>query len=222
MQEEIHHLLYDVPDSADYAVDVSELDPEDIPLERVVQVLKLLDSADVDVRFSAARILCSWGYEEGLVVLESFIDDPSRMEGFFTHRLHGFDDTPRFVLSALTSFVANNAGQGRGAYAHERVHDSILTIINMAKEHPFMLGYFLCLIKHDQYQEFIPALKDLLAVIVDKGDEYYWNIKDLVALLIGFDPIFVYKLFLLKGKTYSDFNLKNNGQVLDGWSVNHE
>ena len=56
-EQEIHHLLYDIPENVDYTDISQELDLEDVPKERVDKLRDLLHSDDLAVRFDAALLL---------------------------------------------------------------------------------------------------------------------------------------------------------------------
>lgn len=72
MDNLIQAILFEIPPTADYAADAFDLDAEDIPLSRVLQVEGLLKSDDEFIQYTAARLLTSWGYELGLNILKSF------------------------------------------------------------------------------------------------------------------------------------------------------
>ena len=60
-EQEIHHLVYDIPENVDYTDIPQELDLEDVPKERVDKLRDLLHSDDLAVRFDAALLLTNWG-----------------------------------------------------------------------------------------------------------------------------------------------------------------
>ena len=62
-EQEIHHLLYDIPENVDYTDISQELDLEDVPKERVDKLRDLLYSDDLAVRFDAALLLTNWGWK---------------------------------------------------------------------------------------------------------------------------------------------------------------
>lgn len=62
MDSKTDRLLNDIPEHADYAVEAGDLDPEDIPQERVDAVQELLcRTQDDNERFLAAKLLTNWG-----------------------------------------------------------------------------------------------------------------------------------------------------------------
>lgn len=114
MDQQTSDLLYGIPAHADYAADAGELDEEDIPKARMDAVTALMRHAqDAEARFLAARLMASWGVPEGLKALERCIGGPDRVEGVFSHRLHGYDDTYRHVVMAVTLYWARQADRGR-------------------------------------------------------------------------------------------------------------
>ncbi len=65
MNQNLRNLLYTLPVGADYADDLTELEVQDIPLERIPKLVDLLKVGDPESAFRAAWVLCSWGNEEG-------------------------------------------------------------------------------------------------------------------------------------------------------------
>lgn len=127
MDRKTNDLLNSIPEHADYAADAGDLDPEDIPQERMYAVMDLLLHADIDVvRFLAAKLLTSWGIHEGLIALEEGMERPEIIEGIYSHRLHGYDDTYRQMLMAVTMYFAHMADRG-GKRGGE--NPSLLTLV---------------------------------------------------------------------------------------------
>ncbi|MBC7204495.1 MAG: hypothetical protein H5U29_13480, partial [Pusillimonas sp.] len=90
MEPKTYEFLNHIPKHADYAVSAGDLDPEDIPQDRIDAVLDLLRHANNDEEhFLAAKLLTSWGIHEGLIALEGRMDKPGGIEGVYFHRLHG-------------------------------------------------------------------------------------------------------------------------------------
>lgn len=206
MDDSTYHLLFDVPKSADYAVDSTDLDPEDILESRVIGINALLNSSDMEVKFTAARILTSWGYEQGLAVLEEYIQNPESVENWLPNRLHGFNDSFKYMLMALNRFVAINSDNGQEIFAKTRAFPVISKILELSKEMPFNIDYFLSHISFDEYYEFIPQLESILKAIIDYPEIHGWKIYDVMQILLKFNPDFVNSLLVKKGKKLDDFN----------------
>lgn len=71
MSNELNELLYKAPPGTeDYASDLTDLDPQDVPKDRIPRLNALMQGQDEYFAVTAARILCSWGREEGFDYLE--------------------------------------------------------------------------------------------------------------------------------------------------------
>ena len=204
MDKSIDDILFEVPPQADYAVDAFDLSEEDIPQSRVTAVSHLLNSEDDFIRYTAARLLTSWGYEQGVEELEKFEYDNNL--GFIDHRLHGYDDSSYHNLRALISFWALNSDRGHGAYAYQRIKPIVFDIINKFNAQPFEISPLLRLIARRRFEEYIPLIKEHLITIIDHPEGHGWKIHDAIELLLKFDGGFVMNLLSEKGKTLKDFN----------------
>ena len=69
----INSLLCDIPSNVDYTELPEDIDLEDIPPERIEKVKDLLVHEDNYIVFQAARLLTSWGIEEGFHTLEKLL-----------------------------------------------------------------------------------------------------------------------------------------------------
>lgn len=206
MDRKTNELLNSIPEHADYAADAGDLDPEDIPQERMDAVMDLLRHADNDVvRFLAAKLLTSWGVHEGLIALEKNMESSEIIEGIYSHRLHGYDDTYRQILMAVTMYFANMADRGGREVARTQVYSPLSKIIALAGSKPFEIADAFAFVKRERYLEYVPLIKQHLVSIIDHPEIHRWKIYDAIELLMGFDPEFVMSLLKEKSKTIDDF-----------------
>ena len=206
MDRKTNDLLNSIPEHADYAADAGDLDPEDIPQERMDAVMGLLLHADNDVvRFLAAKLLTSWGIHEGLIALEKSMERPEVIEGIYSHRLHGYDDTYRQILMAVTMYFANMAGREGREVARAQVYSPLSKIIALADSKPFEIADAFAFVKRERYLEYVPLIEQHLVSIIDHPEIHRWKIYDAIELLMDFDPEFVMSLLKEKNKTIDDF-----------------
>lgn len=208
MDSMIYDLLYSVPKGADYAVDATNLDPADIPRDRVDGVMNILLHANNEVeRFLAARLLTSWGYHEGLIALEKYISEYEVVKGVFLHRLHGYDDTFRQILLAIISYFSNVADRGYLERGRAEVYAPLSKIILLAGTMPFEISNVLDFVEREGFLEYVPLLKQHFLSIIDHPEIYRWKINDVVESLLRLDAEFVLSVLQQKGKTIEDFKV---------------
>lgn len=205
MDRETNDLLHSIPEHADYAADAGELDPEDIPAERMNAVLDLLSSDSDVVRFQAAKLLTSWGVPKGLIALEESMDRPDIIKNTYLHRLHGYDDTYRQILMAVIMYFANAADRGERDAARSQVYALLARIITLAGSEPFEISDIFAFIKRERYLEYIPLIKQHLISIVDRPEVHRWKVYDAIEFLMGFEPEFVMSLLKDRNKGIDDF-----------------
>ncbi|EJZ58757.1 hypothetical protein JFU48_19610 [Pseudomonas sp. TH49] len=206
MDSKTYRLLNDIPEHADYAVEAGDLDPEDIPQERVDAVEKLLcRTQDDNERFLAAKLLTNWGYPSGLMALEKCLEKPESIEWTYSHRLHGYDDTYCHILFALTQYYANMADRGQAELARAEVFPLVSKIIVLASSQPFEITGALDFARRTGSQEYLPFIKDHLLSIVDHFDLHRWKIYDAIVFLLEFDADFVVSVLKQKNKIIEDF-----------------
>ena len=97
MEEQIQELLNSIPQGVTYTTFPEDLEPEDISQERIDGLKKLLTHEDVFIQLSAAKLLCAWGIDEGFKALIQLYK-AGKAEGYFTHRLHSYDETAEQFL----------------------------------------------------------------------------------------------------------------------------
>lgn len=210
MDSKTYKLLNDIPEHADYAVEAGDLDSEDIPQERVDAVKELLCRTENDEeRFLAAKLLTHWGCPDGLMALEKCMEKPESIEWSYSHRLHGYDDTYRHILFALTQYYANIADRGRAEVARAEVFPLISKIIVLANSKPFEIIGALDFAGREGYQEYLPLIKEHLLSIVDNFEVHRWKIYDAIVFLLNFDAEFVTSLLKQKNQTIDDFKPMN-------------
>ena len=100
MEEQIQELLNSIPQGVTYTTFPEDLLPEDISQERIDGLKKLLTNEDVFIELCAAQLLCAWGIDEGFKTLIQLYE-AGKAEGYFTHRLHGYDETAEQLLWPL-------------------------------------------------------------------------------------------------------------------------
>ncbi|PHH39346.1 hypothetical protein [Pseudomonas putida] len=206
MESRTYRLLNDIPEYADYAVEAGDLDPEDIPQERVDAVEELLRrTQDDNERFLAAKLLTNWGYPRGLMALEKCMEKPESIEWTYSHRLHGYDDTYCHILFALTQYYANMADRGHAELARVEVFPLISKIIVLASSRPFEITGAFGLARRNGYQEYLPLIKEHLLSIIDHFDVHRWKIYDAIVFLLEFDADFVEAVLKQKNQTIENF-----------------
>ncbi|WP_459745972.1 hypothetical protein [Pseudomonas sp. 3A(2025)] len=211
MDRRVNDLLNSIPEHADYAADPGELDAEDIPQDRMEAVKDLLSHTDDEVRFLAAKLLTSWGVHEALIALEKSMTRPDVIEGIYSHRLHGYDDTYRHILMAVTMYFAHSADRGEKELARTQIFSMVLKIITLANNRPFEIANALSFIKHQHCLEYLPAIEQHLASIIDHPDIHRWKIYDAIEFLMDFNREFVMALLKEKNRTIDDFRPNAQG-----------
>ncbi|RON39150.1 hypothetical protein BK666_28305 [Pseudomonas frederiksbergensis] len=208
MEERIYEVLHGVPVNADYAVDATDLDAEDIPQSRIDDVMDLLGNKQgSEDNFLAAKLLASWGYQEGLFALNRYVDDLGSVAGLIIHRIYGYDDTYRFILLALTGYFASVSDKGEATRAREDIYNPISKIILFSNAASFEISDFFWLVEKKGFLEYVPALREHLIEIIDQSEVRRWKINDVIRLLSKVDHGFVSSFLQLKGKVVGDFNV---------------
>ncbi len=199
-------LLYGIPDGIDYAAESADLDLQDVPKERIEKVKDLLNSSDEYVVFQAARILTSWGEDAGFNKL-AYLIDTDNIDGYITHRLHGYDDTLYHVLWAFRSYFSQkyNAKEWNEDM-RTKIFPYISKIIDVSKIQPFDISSLFSFVERNHFDEYIPLLKDYLESIIGYPEIHGWKIHDALEFFLKIDPDFVNRLLKEKGKTLKDFN----------------
>ena len=224
IKEEIDYALYHVPEHADYAVDSSELDAEDIEPGRV-EKLESMIAVDIDdpandyKHFAAARILCSWGYRCGFDMISQYVFREDLMEGpgDISHRIYGYNTGYEHALMAIWSYHATQSDRGYdpkerkvtdSRYAQESrklIFDVTVKIIEYSNSKQFEINRLFGSLKHNKYDEYYPHIKNHLISIIDNPEFHHWKIFDALEFLNGVDPEFVASVLKPRGKTIADY-----------------
>lgn len=208
MDDKLNELLHFVPQHADYAVDATDLDSEDIPDRRIAGVTELLRThPDEGVRLLAARLLTSWGVREGLSYTVHIVDHFQAFGGFDSHRLHGHDETFKFVLRSLVGYFCKLADAGESEKARADIYEPMVKIIHLSNDRPFEIADMFWLVKREEFRDFIPALREHLLAISAHPELHRWKIYDVLELLLKVDAEFASGFLKRVGKSHDDFNL---------------
>lgn len=208
MDKQLNDLLYELPPGIDYTEDLTSLDEQDIPTDRIPKLLALLQSDDEQAAFRAAWVLCAWGNRTGFEYMRSFVMlDPSMQGGWYEHRLRGYDDTYRFALDAFVGYWArlSDGNKADGEIARKDIFESAKRVIEISNELPFEIGYFFWLLEDKGFTEYLPALKAHLQAIIKDPQKHHWKVADCAHMLMKFDPEFVTQTLAMHGYTLADF-----------------
>jgi hypothetical protein len=196
-----------------YASVAADLCWEDIPRERIPKIRELMQGEDEFLALEAAKVLASWGEDEGFDFLERFVCDREPLrENWFPHRYRGYDDTYKHILDALRSYWATKATHdyedrtaGEGDKARKKLLRPVLRIFGLSNHMQFGIDYFFNLIEDEGFTEYIPALKAHLEAILKNPKFHHWKVADCAHLLMKFDPEFVTQALAKHGKTLADY-----------------
>lgn len=206
MDQQTNDLLYKVPSHVDYTQFPYELDDEDIPRERIPVLKQLMQDSDVYVAREAARLLCSWGDDEGFEYLRHLVCDQSPITSHgMAHHLRGYDDTYKNILDSIIGYWATRADAGDGEKARNKVFWPIAKIINLSTLMQFEITRMFWLVKDNGFTEYLPRLKAHLLAIIKNPKFHHWKVADCIHLLMQFDPEFVTKTLAAHGYTLADF-----------------
>jgi hypothetical protein len=206
MDQQTNDLLYKVPSHVDYTQFPYELDDEDIPRERIPILKQLMQGSDVYVAREVARLLCSWGDDEGFEYLRHLVcDQPPITSHGVAHHLRGYDDTYKHVLDSIKMYWARRADSGEVEKARKKIFSPIAKIIYLSTLMQFEIAGLFPLIEREGFTEYIPTLKAHLEAIIKNPKFHHWKVGDCVHLLMKFDPEFVTKTLVAHGYTLADF-----------------
>ncbi|HFR3702645.1 TPA: hypothetical protein ACHVE0_001641 [Streptococcus suis] len=187
-EEYIRKLLYEIPEGADYAIDASELEQEDISSTRVRQLEELLQQGEYV--FEISMLLTAWGYDSGFNCLTELFDK-GLLRGFIVNRLYGYDETYKHILDNLILFWINKgAGEDKeievkvNLYIKKIIQDSFLEMYDLDP-----LITFLQL--SNTRQELIELIKQNLEKITLEQENFLWRIKSDLKIINLYDKDFV-------------------------------
>jgi len=200
----INSLLRDIPTDVDYTELPEDIHPEDIPPERIKGVVDLLAHEDDYIVFQAARLLTSWGIEEGFDALKKLLVE-NELQGMIQHRIYGYDETYKHVLYAFISYWANQSDAGKGEQARKAIFEPVSIIIKASNTQLFQIDKIFRLVLDDDFNEYIPLLKEHLQIIIKNLEDNYWRIHDVIELFLNIDSDFVLQVLKENDKKLSDF-----------------
>lgn len=209
MEKENADLLYALPDGISDDECLIDLEPEQIPWERVPALIALVDGSDEWLAFEAARLLCHWGHDEGLRHLTWFVCERAPLAdnaGWMPHRIWSHDETYRFALGALVAYWACKNTDADEVLARAAIFQPITRIVALSSHRRFMINDLFWLVEKYQFVEYVPCLKQHFAAILANPRDYYWKIVDCAKVLAKIDPAFVNDALAVHGKTLSDYS----------------
>ena len=171
----------------------------------------MLSNENEVLQFDSARLLTHWGIDEGFDTLVLMFEK-RKTEGMIDHRLHGYDDTDRHILSAFISYWASKAGQSqqKGDDARQKIFPSIARIIRKASSADFSISELFWLVTKMQFIEYVPLVKEYLQHIIDHPSKRYWEIHDTVKSLLEIEPQFIMIYLRVNTKSYRTLDYKKN------------
>lgn len=198
MGENIYNLLYTNKEGEkEDSYEMGLLEDKDTPWERVETLISLLqpvsDIKDILIPLESAKLLTSWGIEDGLKYLEYLVDNRvDRLGCISPHRLHSYDQVYEEIQDAITNYYVRYADrlQEEGNKSAQRIEPVLKKIIKLSIDLPFeltCLPYIKRGYNRDSYES---VLKRSFVELVKKG-EYKWKIEDLKKLLFEWDSDFV-------------------------------
>jgi hypothetical protein len=208
MNKQLNDLLYGLPPGIDYTEDLTSLDDQDIPVDRIPKLQALLDAGDENAAFRAAWVLCEWGYEAGFDYMRTFVmREPSMQGGWYEHRLRGYDDTYRFSLEAFLGYWAKLADRNEAdePRVREEIFEPTVRVIELSNQMPFTIEPVFSMVQSFGMTEYIPALKAHLQAIIKEPQKHHWKVADCAHLLMKFDSEFVTQTLAAHGYTLADF-----------------
>lgn len=200
----INSLLHDIPTGVDYTELPEDIDPEDIPPERIKGIVDFLAHEDDYIVFQAARLLTSWGIEEGFDALKKLLVE-NELQGMIQHRLYGYDETSKHVLYAFISYWANQSDVGKGEQARKVIFEPVSIIIKASNTQHFQIKGLFRLVSRKGFFEYIPLLKEHLQITMKNPEDNYWRIHDVIELFLNVDSDFVLQVLKENNKKLSDF-----------------
>ncbi|WP_155974070.1 hypothetical protein [Streptococcus ruminantium] len=187
-ESHIKKLLYEIPEGADYAIDASELEKEDISSTRVRQLEELLQHGEY--LFEVSMLLTAWGYDSGFNCLTELFDK-GLLKGYIINRLYGYDETNKHILDNLILYWINNgAGENEGVdnkvnlYIKRIIQDSFLEMYDLDP-----LTTFLKL--SSSRQEIIGLVKKNLEELTVEQSNFLWRVRSDLRLINPYDKNFV-------------------------------
>lgn len=206
-EEELNYLLYNIPNNVDYTHIPSEIDLEDVPIERIDKLKELLNVENKDLVFDVSRLLTSWGVKEGFDTLKKLLMD-DELQGMIQHRLRNYDDTYKHVLDSFLSYWSVQADLGYSEKARQDIFEPISKIIKASNVQPFKISGLFYVIADERFSEYIPLLKEHLKTIIKHPEQNYWKIKDAIDLFLKTGPNFLQEVLTENNMKLEDYEGK--------------
>ncbi|UUM62193.1 hypothetical protein NQZ89_01035 [Streptococcus suis] len=187
-EEYIRKLLYEIPEGADYAIDASELEQEDISSTRVRQLEELLQKGEYV--FEISMLLTAWGYDSGFNCLTELFDK-GLLRGFIVNRLYGYDETYKHILDNLILYWINK-GAGEEEEIEVKANPYIKKIIQDSFLEMYDLDPLITFLQlSNTRQELIELIKQNLEKITLEQENFLWRIKSDLKIINLYDKDFV-------------------------------
>ncbi len=203
--DRINELLYSIPEGVDEDL-LEDLELKDIPKSRIEGLKELLNYDDIYISFKSARLLTNWGIEEGFAKLISLFSS-GQLDGFIDHRLYGYDETYKYVLSDLVGYWAQHADNGNSELARKKIYPYVCKIIKASNYGSFDINALFWLVTDKNFTEYTPYLLEHLMIILDNPQNNYWRTHDVLKALRKVEPEKTNAILTTRNKTYSDFGL---------------
>ncbi|HFC92815.1 MAG TPA: hypothetical protein ENJ51_08395 [Leucothrix mucor] len=196
MKKNIYDLLYtNKQGKKESSYEMSLLEDQDIPWDRIEKLKGLLQPVssikNILIPLESAKLLSSWGIEEGLNYLENLVDNRVDKLGLISpHRLFSYDQIYEEIQDAITNYYARHADRSteEGINAAKRIKPILLKIIKLFEVLPFELT---CLFDIEEFLDrnsYEIPLKKCFKILVMKKERK--KAKDLEKLLLKWDPNF--------------------------------
>lgn len=209
MDKIISDLIYSLPkDGKDYsyANDVSDLDLEDVPKNRISKLKDLMNGKNEYLALEAAKILTCWLDDDGFYFIEKFVCEREPLtENWSPHRLRNYDQTYSFILRTISSYWARSHDKGLGDISRKNIFNIVLKLIYLSNTMPFDISVVFRLVKNEKFTEYLPMIKTHFEAISANPHLHHWKVADCAHFLMEFEPDFVAKTLAKHGKTLADY-----------------
>jgi hypothetical protein len=147
MGKKIYSLLYtNKKGEKEDSYEMGLLEDNETPWERVEKLTSLLKQVksieDILIPLESAKLLTSWGNEEGLKYLEYLVHSRVDQLGSISpHRLHAYDEVYEEIQYAIMNYYVRyvDRSKNNGCIAAKRVEHILLKIIKLLSEFRFQL-----------------------------------------------------------------------------------
>jgi hypothetical protein len=177
--------------------DVLYCDDNAIPQDRISKLESLLtpitDARSSLVPLEAAKLLAAWGSDKAIEYFDYCVDQRiDRLGNLDPHRLHGYDSTYEKMVDSILHYYARHADKSlqHGIEARNRIYLVLVKIISLSKEVTLDMGDLINEIKKEEWDEYLPILKECYSQFVQlpEGDlNRKWNLPILKELFQHWD-----------------------------------